>query len=43
MWKNEIQGVHAWEIPVDRYNLYNLVSNLASPPPYSPTLTSLGS
>ncbi|KKY16133.1 putative integral membrane protein [Diplodia seriata] len=30
MWKNEIQGVHAWEIPLERYNLYNLLIMCAS-------------
>ncbi|OJD38864.1 uncharacterized protein BKCO1_3000240 [Diplodia corticola] len=30
MWKNEIQGVHAWEIPLEHYNLYNLLIMCAS-------------
>ncbi|KAF2135826.1 uncharacterized protein K452DRAFT_196463, partial [Aplosporella prunicola CBS 121167] len=30
MWINRIMGVHAWEIPADRYNLYNLLIMCAS-------------
>ncbi|KAK7706151.1 hypothetical protein SLS57_009803 [Botryosphaeria dothidea] len=30
MWQNEIQGVHAWEIPLEQYNLYNLLIMCAS-------------